>query len=213
MGLFGIELDMLFVYVASYRYLALLIGAIIEGPIITILGGFFTYLGKLKIYYVYPVLVLGDILGDTIAYFIGYVGRRNFLVKILKYLQIKEEKLLGLDNFFIKHGGKSIFFSKFIAGAGSWTLISAGVSKMKLKKFYKYSISATLIKAIIYIAIGYFFGSMYKIINKWLNIGSTIVVLLIIATILILIFRKVSKPYFKKIKKKFFLKIRKKKKK
>jgi membrane protein DedA with SNARE-associated domain len=198
MGFFGVDPNSLMLWVIQYGYLALFLGAVIEGPIISILGGFLNSLGFFQLHYVYFILVLGDILGDTCWYLIGYFSRKAIIVRVLKKFEMTEEKLIGLDDFFKRHGGKSVFFSKFIAGAGSWTLISVGASKMNIKKFYKYSVTATVIKCAAYMAVGYFFGGMYLLINKWLDLTGTIILLIIVAIILITILKKFTSSQLKK---------------
>ena len=175
-------------------YIALFFIAVFEGPLITLLGGFFSSMGVFNIYIAYIVILLADTLGDIIAYMIGYMGRNKLAVRILGWFKIEEDKLLGLDNFFKRHGGKSIFLSKFITGAGSWTLISAGMAKVKLRRYLKFSISAGILKTAVYLGVGYFFGNMYKVLIKWMNMASAIVIIVILLILLILI----TKNYFKK---------------
>jgi membrane protein DedA with SNARE-associated domain len=197
----NINPDALITFLVNYGYWALFIGMVIEGPVITILGGFLTSLGFFKVQYVYIIILLGDVIGDSIAYTIGYFGRKRILVKVFGWLQINEDKLLGIEEFFKQHGGKSVFISKFIAGAGSWTLITAGISRMNLKRFYTYSIGGGIIKSAIYIGIGLFFGGMYKIIIQWMDIAGTVALLIIIAGIILYILKKLSKKDIKKLSK------------
>lgn len=177
--------DALMQWVIAHGYWALFWGMVVEGPIITILGGFLTSLGYFNIIKVYLIIVLADLLGDWIAYAIGYFGRKRVLIKLFSWLQIPEQKLLDIDKFFVSHGGKSVFVSKFVAGAGSWTLISAGIARMNLKKFFWSSFIAAIIKSALYIGIGFVFGGLYNVIGRIMNTTGTIVTLLIIATIVL----------------------------
>ena len=177
--------DALMQWVINWGYWALFWGMVVEGPIITILGGFLTSLGYFNIYLVYLIIVLADLLGDWIAYAIGFFGRKKALIKLFSWLQIPEQKLLDLDKFFESHGGKSVFVSKFVAGAGSWTLISAGIARMDRWKFFKNSFVAAIIKSALYIGIGFFFGGLYHIIGRVMNTTGTIVTLLIIAVVVL----------------------------
>lgn len=175
-------------------YLALFIITILEGPLITILGGFLSSLGFFNIYIAYLVILIADTIGDLLGYTIGYVGRNKFAVKILGWFKIKEDKLLGLDDFFLRHGGKSIFLSKFITGAGSWTLISAGMARFKLSRFMKYSVSASILKTGAYMALGYFFGHIYRYLIQTMNTISAIIVIIILLIFAIVM----MKNFFKK---------------
>jgi len=202
--------DALIAFIVNYGYWALFIGMVIEGPVITILGGFLTSLGFFYLPYVYAIILVADTIGDTIAYAIGYFGRKKVLLKLFGWLQITEDKLLGIEEFFQEHGGKSVFVSKFIAGTGSWTLITAGISKMDIKKFYTYSLGAAFIKTALYLGIGLFFGSMYKVIIQWMDLAGTVALLVIFAGIALYVLRKLSK---KDVKKKTKSKAKKRKKK
>ena len=106
--------DALIAFIINYGYWALFVGMVIEGPIITLLGGFLTSLGYFELGWVYLIILIADTIGDTLAYGIGYFGRKKVLLKIFGWLQINEDKLLGIDEFFKEHGGKSVFVSKFI---------------------------------------------------------------------------------------------------
>lgn len=191
--MFNINPDALITFLVNYGYWALFIGMVIEGPVITLLAGFLTSLGFFKLEYVYLIILVADVIGDSIAYTIGYFGRKKILLKLFSWLQIHEEKLLGIEEFFKEHGGKSVFVSKFIAGAGSWTLITAGISRMNLKKFYTYSIGAAIIKSALYIGIGLFFGKMYKVIIQWMDWAGTIALIIILMAIVLYVLKKLSK--------------------
>jgi len=201
--------DLLIAELIEQGYLALFLITIIEGPVITILGGFLVSLEAFKLYYVYPLILFADTIGDLLAYTVGYIGRKRYAIKILGWFKMSEDKLLGLDNFFKRHGGKSIFLAKFVTGAGSWTLITAGMANIKLKRFLKYSIAAGALKTAVYMGIGYFFGHLYKILIKWIDITSTIIILIV----LLVLFFYLSKSYFKKKFKSFSEKSEKKSKK
>lgn len=198
---FNIDPDTLIIQLIEQGYLALFLITIIEGPLITILGGFLISMGVFKLIYAYPILLIADTIGDLIAYTIGYIGRKRFAVKILGWFKMSEDKLLGLDNFFKRHGGKSIFLAKFITGAGSWTLVSAGMAKVKLRRFLKYSITAGALKTIVYMGIGYVFGDMYKILIKWMDVGSAVIIILILLILLIISVKSYFKKRFKSFSK------------
>ena len=72
----------------TYKYLILIPLAIIEGPIVAVIVGFFTTMHIFNFILSYVILVLGDIIGDGLIYYIGYSGKR-----LLKYFRVTDEKL------------------------------------------------------------------------------------------------------------------------
>ena len=191
-----LEPEVIIQQLIAQGYMALFLIAIIEGPLITILGGFLSSLGVFNIYIAYLVILIADVIGDLLAYSIGYFGRNRVAVRVLSWLKISEDRLLGLDDFFLRHGGKSIFLAKFITGAGSWTLISAGMARFKLQKFLKYTISAGILKTGAYMALGYFFGHIYKLLIQTMNTASAIIVILILLAIAIIMIKNFLKKRF-----------------
>jgi len=131
-----------------------------------------------------------------LSYSIGYLGRERLAIKILGWMKIEEDKLLGLDDFFHRHGGKTVFLAKFITGAGSWTLISAGMGRMKLTRFLRYSLGAGALKTIVYMGLGYFFGHLYKLLIQWMNLTSVIIILVIILIAVMILIKNYLKKKF-----------------
>jgi len=67
----------------TYKYIILIQLSIIEGPILTVVCGFLVTLNVFDPIVVYVVMVLGDIAGDGLIYYIGYSGKR-----FLKYFKV-----------------------------------------------------------------------------------------------------------------------------
>src|SRR5450432_4605817 len=70
----------------QYKYLLLFPLAIVEGPIIAVIAGFLCINGFLNLFIVYPIIVAGDLIGDTICYFLGLWGVPGFIKKITGWL-------------------------------------------------------------------------------------------------------------------------------
>src|SRR5450755_4508342 len=65
-----------------YKYLLLFPLAIVEGPILAVIAGFLCVNGFLNPLLVLPIIVLGDITGDSICYSLGRWGMPEFIKKI-----------------------------------------------------------------------------------------------------------------------------------
>jgi membrane protein DedA with SNARE-associated domain len=153
----------------QYRYLFLFPITIFEGPIITVISGFFVSSGIFNGYLAYLIVVVGDLTGDFLYYFIGRFGRENFTGKWGKFLGITKERVIILEDHYHEHAGKTMLAGKFLHGIGGVFLVSAGAAKMPLWKFFWYNFIGTLPKSFLLMAIGYFFGENLKHIDSWLN--------------------------------------------
>lgn len=143
--------------------------AIIEGPIITVIGGFLASLGFLDIYIVYMISVAGDVIGDSIYYFIGRLGNHSIIPKYGHYFGISEEKILYAKEHYRKHFLKTIVIGKITEAPIVPIIIVAGVTKVDFKKFLLTIFLITLLKALVFSSIGFYFGKSYVIIGRYLD--------------------------------------------
>ncbi|MFA5840685.1 MAG: VTT domain-containing protein [Candidatus Paceibacterota bacterium] len=148
----------------TYKYLILIPLAIIEGPIISVISGFLVTLGIFNIITVYIVMVLGDIIGDGIFYFIGYKGKRLF-----HYFKVEEEKVEKAKIYFQENHKKAIAGSKIMWGIGTVGLIAAGALHVPYKRYFNTCALYSLAQSFIMIFLGVFFGKAYLIIGKYFN--------------------------------------------
>ena len=91
-----------------------------------------------------PSLILATVLGDHFSYFLG----RKFSTKVrnnLNRFYLEEKHMEMAHRFYLRHGGKTILFCKFIAFVRTFAPFIAGTSKMSLYRFTLFDIAgATL---------------------------------------------------------------------
>ncbi len=171
--------------ILQYKYVLIFPVAIIEGPIITIMSGFLAAHGFLNVLVLYPILVLGDLTGDLIYYFIGFLGGKDSVIKWGKFVGLTRQRLERLEEHFEKRGGKLLIFGKISHGIGSGILMAAGLAKMPLKDFFWFNLLGTLPKSLFLLIIGYYFGQAYQQIKVYFDytaiffIGSLVIVFLL----------------------------------
>ncbi len=167
----------------TYKYLILAPLAIIEGPIVAIVVGFLTTLGVFNFLFAYIILVLGDIIGDGVIYYIGHSGK-----KVLHYFKVTPEKLEKAKTYFHENHHKAIIMSKLVHGIGFTGLIAAGASHVPYKRYFKTCMTISCIQSFVMLVIGIFFGHAYVAIEKYLNYyaaGASVIALLVILIVVI----------------------------
>jgi len=140
----------------QYKYLAIFPIALTEGPIITIISGFLVSRGILQLFPALLIVFLGDIISDSVFYFIGKGGR--YMVKYLKFERIPEERIAKLENQFKRAPWKTMILGKLSYGLGTVFMIASGASRMPLRNFLEYIFPLNLVRSSILLAIGYYFG-------------------------------------------------------
>ena len=130
----------------------------LPGDSLLFAAGTFAALGSLNPLYLFLLLTVAAILGDTVNYSIGhYIGPRAFSGEI-KFL--KQEHLDKTQEFYKKHGGKTIILARFIPIIRTFAPFVAGVGVMKYKKFILYNVVGGIAWVAIFTFLGYFFGNI-----------------------------------------------------
>ena len=132
---------------------------IIEGPIATIIMAFFASFGFFDPFVILFFSFVSDLVSDSIFYAIGYYNGSWFTRKFGKYFRLNERTSTVIQEFFHKHGGKSIFLAKILSGVVPPIFVVAGYSRMSLKKFYIFASIGGLFWSSMMVVLGFFFGS------------------------------------------------------
>lgn len=114
--------------------------------------------GVLDVKVLYILMVIAAVGGDTANYWIGYyIGPRVFNEKV-RFL--KKEYLDRTHAFYEKHGGKTIFFARFIPIIRTFAPFVAGIGKMTYGHFISYNVVGGIIWPALFLFGGYFFGNI-----------------------------------------------------
>jgi len=147
----------------KYGYFILFPLAAFEGPVISLLAGFLVRLGYLAFLPAYGILILGDLIPDTIYYYIGRFGNKR------KIMEKYGSRINLIEKLWQEHGKKTMFFSKLAYGLSSPFLITAGLVNMPLKRFISYTLPVTLFQYGALLIAGYYLGSSYEIAVKYID--------------------------------------------
>lgn len=160
----------------QYKYFLIFPVAIIEGPIIIIITGFLTFLGYLKIYVALPVLIVADVLGDSMYYTIGKFWKKSdFVKRWARFLGYDESSEVFLEEHFKKHKGKTFLIAKISHGVGGVVQVSSGIAGVSYRDFLFYSVLGTVPKTTLLFFVGFYLGSSYLQIDSMLNYVAHIV--------------------------------------
>jgi membrane protein DedA with SNARE-associated domain len=99
-------------------------------------AGFNVYQGHLSLVGIIAFGVLGDMIGATIAYTIGYFASRELLEHQGGKLHVNPRKLDRAQHWFERRGAPVMFFSRMVPLARAVFPYAAGVAKMPFKRFF-----------------------------------------------------------------------------
>ncbi|KND47832.1 MAG: DedA family protein [Parcubacteria bacterium C7867-006] len=179
-----------------YKYFLIFPIAIIEGPIIIIITGFLVYLGYLNGFVAYSVLVVADIIGDSMYYGIGKLWKKSALVKKwAKIIGYDENSEAFLEDHFRKHKGKTFLLAKISHGIGGAVQVSSGIAGVNYFEFLTYSVLGTIPKAALLFFVGYYAGSSYVRIDSYFDFIAKITLTLSFLLVIYFILSKYAKRY------------------
>src|SRR6266704_6048443 len=177
----------------TYGYLAVLVFVSIESigipfPGETMLLLAAIYAGTthhLAIFLVILAAAAGAILGDNIGFWVGREGGYRLLRRYGRYIRLDERKLkLGLY-LFRKHGGKVVFFGRFVAVLRAWAAFLAGTNRMRWPPFLLFNALGGIVWATLYGMGGYLLGNN---IHRLTGPVGTMTIVLAVILILVLLF-------------------------
>lgn len=172
-----IPLSDILVILEKYKYFVILPVVIIEGPIIMVISGFLVYLGFLNIFITYSLLVVGDLIGDSLYYAVGRYGSRFVWIKKAGYFLGYNQKIKeSLKNHFEKHTVKTLLLAKISHGLGGTVQVIAGVIKVNFLKYLSVEIIGTIPKTLILLILGFYIGDSYLKINTYLDSIALIII-------------------------------------
>jgi membrane-associated protein len=130
----------------------------------------------LDTFLVWMLLIVAAALGDLVNYHIGkYLGPKVFSGH---YRFLKAEYLRKAQDFYVKHGGKTIIYARFIPIIRTFAPFVAGIGVMKYEKFAVYNVAGGIAWVTSFLFLGYFFGGL-PIIQK--NFTYVIVAIILIS--------------------------------
>ena len=126
----------------------------------------------------------GAILGDNLGYWVGRKGGFRLLRRYGSYIRLNERKLkLGLY-LFRKHGGKVVFFGRFVAVLRAWAAFLAGTNRMPWPSFLLFNALGGITWATVYGLGGYFLGeSIHQLAGPVGTITIVLATFIIIASL------------------------------
>ena len=137
----------------------LVVTPLLPGDSLLFAAGTFAALGSLKVEWLYILLSVAAVGGDTVNYWIGhYVGPKVFYKEDVRFLNRKY--LDRTHEFYEKHGGKTIILARFIPIIRTFAPFVAGIGKMTYGRFFSYNVFGGLAWIAIFLFGGYFFGNI-----------------------------------------------------
>jgi membrane-associated protein len=137
----------------------LLVGLFFPGDSLLFTVGVVCGAGDLDIVKICALLTVVSILGDQSGYFLGYrTGPRIFSRPDSRLF--KQEYVRQTQAFYEKHGGKTLFYAKFVPIVRTFAPFMAGVGRMNYTRFLSFNIFGGIAWVLSATLAGYYLGGI-----------------------------------------------------
>jgi len=196
--------DIILEILSQYGYLGIFLLILVENifppipsEVILTFGGFLTTYTKMNVWLVILFSTLGSFLGAILLYYFGRILTPERMNRLLasrpaRLLRLKQEDVRKAEGWFLRHGGRAVFFCRFVPIVRSMISIPAGSARMRLRTFLPLTLAGTLIWNTVLVFLGRFMGDAWEVIEGYMDIYSKIALVAfgIIGAVLAVLFIK-----------------------
>jgi membrane protein DedA with SNARE-associated domain len=125
---------------------------------------------EIGIFPVIAVAATAAIIGDNIGYLIGRSIGLRLLTRYGRYVRLDEARLKVGQYLFLRHGGKIVFFGRFIALLRTFAALLAGANRMAWPRFLVMNALGGVTWATLFGGGAYLFGEKIKLVAGPLGI-------------------------------------------
>ncbi len=183
--------------IVTYGYfaVALLVGAEslgvpLPGETILILAAIYAgHTHHLNVWLIFLVATAAAIIGDNIGFWIGDKGGYRLVHRYGHYVRIDQAKMKVGRYVFDRHGGKVVFFGRFVSVLRTYAAFLAGTNRMPWHKFLAYNATGGIIWAAIYTFGAYNAGDALRQASGTINLALGAAAVIAIAATLLVVHR------------------------
>jgi membrane protein DedA with SNARE-associated domain len=137
---------------------------------------------NLDISLVIAAATVGAVIGDNIGYWFGREFGYELVLRFGRYIHLDQRKMkLGMY-LFLKHGGKVVFFGRFVAVLRAFAALLAGINQMDWRRFLGFNIAGGVAWATIIGLAGYNLGKQARHL-----LGTAGIIILVVAAGLLVV--------------------------
>ena len=144
----------------------------------------------LEILFVIVAAAAGSVLGNIVGFWIGREGGYRLLLRYGHYVRLTERKIKLGQYLFLRHGGKIVFFSRFVAVLRAVAALLAGANRMNWSRFLLANAASGVVWATLYGVGAYYLGKEAHFLTKYTGIAVAVAAIMLLGGAIILVRRQ-----------------------
>lgn len=185
-------------YIDAWGYWGLIIGMALESACIPIpseiilpYGGYMVSRGILGYWQAVVAGTLGGAIGSSLAYWVGSIGGRPFIMRYGRYFLINTRDMQVADRWFIRYGHQVVFWARLLPVIRTFISLPAGISRMDFRRFLLYTILGSFPWSIIFVYLGFKLGQNWNQVRKMFEEFDIIILSALVALMVVYIAVKI----------------------
>jgi membrane protein DedA with SNARE-associated domain len=172
----------------SYVLLGLLVAT--EGPLSTLIGATAASAGYLDLRWVFAATVIGNVVGDSVWYTVGYFGKTEWILLHGRWLGLRPHHVSRLVREMNTHAAKLIVFAKIAYGLIVPTLVAAGLARVPWRKWFPVVFVVETIWSILLVFVGYHATDFVQTFEEGLHAVGIALLFVVVGLVLLRMVRR-----------------------
>ncbi len=147
----------LLVGVLAFLETGAFVGLLAPGETALIVGGVVAGQGRISLVTVIGIAWACAVLGDCVSFELGRRKGRAFLLRHGPRFGMAEPRIVKVEAFFERHGGKAIFLGRFVGIVRAVAPFLAGSGRMPFRRFFPYDVLGAGLWTSTFLVLGYLF--------------------------------------------------------
>lgn len=149
-------------------------------------AGYLAWKGDFSLPLILLINSAGALSGSWLSYWVGAKAGKPLLVKYGKWFFIRQKDLEKTEEYFAKHGGKTVFIGRFLPVVRHLISLPAGIARMPILPFSLLTLAGASLWGGGLMVLGYVLGPTYKsVVTEAKRIDLVFAVLIVVAIVAI----------------------------
>ncbi|MGA7395831.1 MAG: bifunctional DedA family/phosphatase PAP2 family protein [Solirubrobacterales bacterium] len=165
----------LVVAILSFLETGAFVGLLVPGETALLVAGAVAGQGVINVYLLIAIAWVCAVLGDSVSFYLGHRLGREFIIKHGSRFAITPERYRQVEEYFAKHGGKTVLIGRFLGLIRALSPFVAGSSGMRFRGFLPYSVLGAGLQVTLHIMAGYIFARSIDAAAEYVGVVAVII--------------------------------------